>query len=116
MTFGATMVAQHVAFGVIAAIVVVGALRVVTTNNVVHAALWLVAVLTGVGASFLLLGAEFVGVTQIAHLCRRDRRAVPLRDHAHSRADRARGEPDGRDVADGPRGRRPDRGRARRTP
>jgi NADH-quinone oxidoreductase subunit J len=59
------MVAQHVAFGVIAAIVIAGALRVVTTNNVVHAALWLVAVLTGVGASFLLLGAEFVGVTQL---------------------------------------------------
>jgi NADH-quinone oxidoreductase subunit J len=65
MTIGATMVAQHVAFGVIAAIVIAGALRVVTTNNVVHAALWLVAVLTGVGASFLLLGAEFVGVTQL---------------------------------------------------
>jgi NADH-quinone oxidoreductase subunit J len=59
------MVAQHVAFGVIAAIVIIGALRVVTTNNVVHAALWLVAVLAGVGGSFLLLGAEFVGVTQI---------------------------------------------------
>jgi NADH-quinone oxidoreductase subunit J len=59
------MVAQHIAFGFIAAIVVIGALRVVTTNNVVHAALWLVAVLAGVGASFLLLGAEFVGVTQL---------------------------------------------------
>jgi NADH-quinone oxidoreductase subunit J len=62
---GATMVAQHIAFGIIAAIVIIGALRVVTTNNVVHAALWLVAVLAGVGASFLLLGAEFVGVTQL---------------------------------------------------
>jgi NADH-quinone oxidoreductase subunit J len=65
MVLGATMVAQHVTFGVIAAIVILGALRVVTTNNVVHAALWLVAVLAGVGASFLLLGAEYVGVTQI---------------------------------------------------
>ena len=65
MILGATMVAQHIAFGVIAAIVIIGALRVVTTNNVVHAALWLVAVLAGVGGSFLLLGAEFVGVTQI---------------------------------------------------
>jgi len=65
MVLGATMVAQHVAFGVIAAIVIIGALRVVTTNNVVHAALWLVGVLAGVGASFLLLGAEYVGVTQI---------------------------------------------------
>ena len=39
MILGATMVAQHVTFGIIAAIVIVGALRVVTTNNVVHAAL-----------------------------------------------------------------------------
>jgi NADH-quinone oxidoreductase subunit J len=46
-------------------VVIFGALRVVTTRNVVHAALWLVVVLAGVGASFLLLGAEFVGVTQI---------------------------------------------------
>jgi NADH-quinone oxidoreductase subunit J len=65
VVLGETMVAQHVAFGVIAAIVIVGALRVVTSNNVVRAALWLVAVLAGVGASFLLVGAEFVGVTQI---------------------------------------------------
>jgi NADH-quinone oxidoreductase subunit J len=59
------MVAQHIAFGVIAAVVVIGALMVVTTNNVVRAALYLVAVLAGVGAGFLLLGAEFVGITQI---------------------------------------------------
>jgi NADH-quinone oxidoreductase subunit J len=59
------MVAQHIAFGFIAAGIIVAALRVVTTNNVVHAALWLVIVLAGAGASFLLLGAEFVGVTQI---------------------------------------------------
>jgi NADH-quinone oxidoreductase subunit J len=65
MIVGETMVAQHIAFGIIAAIVVVGALRVVTTQNVVHAALYLVGVLAGVGASFLLLGAEFVGITQV---------------------------------------------------
>ena len=59
------LVAQNVFFGLIAAAVVVGGIRVVTTTNVVHAALWLVLVLAGVGANFLLLGAEFVGVTQI---------------------------------------------------
>jgi NADH-quinone oxidoreductase subunit J len=58
-------VAQNIFFGLIAAMIVVGAFRVVTTTNVVHAALWLVLVLAGVGASFLLLGAEFVGVTQV---------------------------------------------------
>jgi NADH-quinone oxidoreductase subunit J len=59
------LVAQNIAFGVMAAVIVVGALRVVTTTNVVHAALWLVLVLAGVGATFLLLGAEFVGITQV---------------------------------------------------
>ena len=36
------------------------AFRVVTTANVVHAALWLVVVLAGVAVQFLFLGAEFV--------------------------------------------------------
>jgi NADH-quinone oxidoreductase subunit J len=58
-------VAQNVFFGLLALASVVGAVRVVTTTNVVHAALWLVLVLASVGASFLLLGAEFVGITQI---------------------------------------------------
>jgi NADH-quinone oxidoreductase subunit J len=59
------VIAQNVAFGVIAAGTLIAAVRVVTTKNVVHAALWLVVVLAAVGASFLLLGAEFVGITQI---------------------------------------------------
>ncbi|MBG01872.1 MAG: proton-conducting membrane transporter [Acidimicrobiaceae bacterium] len=59
------MVAQNVFFGIIALIMIYSALKVVTTKNVVHAALWLVALLAGVAGQFLLLGAEFVGVTQI---------------------------------------------------
>jgi NADH-quinone oxidoreductase subunit J len=59
------MVAENVAFAIIAIIVVVSALRVVTTRNVVHAALYLVLVLAGVGASYILLAAEFVAVTQV---------------------------------------------------
>jgi NADH-quinone oxidoreductase subunit J len=59
------MVAENVAFGIIAAIIIVSALKVVTTRNVVHAALYLVVVLAGVAASYFLLAAEFVGVTQI---------------------------------------------------
>jgi NADH-quinone oxidoreductase subunit J len=38
---------------------------VVVSRNVVHAALYLVLVLGGAGGVFLLLGAEFVGWTQI---------------------------------------------------
>jgi NADH-quinone oxidoreductase subunit J len=59
------MVAQNVFFGVIAAAMIFSAIRVVTTHNVVHAALWLVVVLAGVAAQFILLGAEFVAVTQV---------------------------------------------------
>jgi len=59
------MVAQNIFFGIIAAVMIVAAYRVVTTHNVVHAALWLVIVLAGVAAQFILLGAEFVAVTQV---------------------------------------------------
>ena len=58
-------VAQNITFGIVAAVMLVSAWRVVTTKNVVHAALYLVIVLAGVAAQFLLLGAEFIGVTQV---------------------------------------------------
>ncbi len=59
------MVAQNIGFAVIALVMVVAALRVVTTNNVVHAALWLVVVLSGAAALYVLLAAEFLAVTQV---------------------------------------------------
>ena len=59
------VVAQNVGFGIIALLMVVGALRVVTTRNVVHAALWLVVVMAGAAAQYVLLAAEFVAVTQV---------------------------------------------------
>jgi NADH-quinone oxidoreductase subunit J len=59
------VVAQNIAFGIIAAAMAIGAIRVVTTNNVVHAALWLVVVLGGAAAQYVLLAAEFVAVTQV---------------------------------------------------
>ena len=62
---GEVLVAQNGAFGVMALAMVVAALRMVTTRNVVHAALYLVVVLAGVAGMFILLGAEFVGVTQV---------------------------------------------------
>jgi NADH-quinone oxidoreductase subunit J len=60
-----TLVAQNVAFGIIAVIMVFSALRVVTTANVVHAAFYLVSVLAGAAALFILVGAEFVAITQV---------------------------------------------------
>lgn len=57
-------VPANVVFAVTAVFMVVAALRVVTTKNIVHAALWLVIVLGGVGLNYLLLQAEFVAITQ----------------------------------------------------
>ena len=65
LTSGEVVVAQNIAFGLIAIIMIFSALRMVSTRNVVHAALYLVIVLAGAAAIFILLGAEFVGVTQV---------------------------------------------------
>jgi len=62
---GDLMVAQNVFFALVAVTMIYSAFRVVTTGNVVHAALWLVLVLAGVAVNFVLLGAEFVAVTQV---------------------------------------------------
>jgi NADH-quinone oxidoreductase subunit J len=59
------MVAQNVAFGVLAAAMVISAIGVVTTKNVVHAALFLVVVLAGGAGQFILLGQEFVAWVQV---------------------------------------------------
>ena len=58
-------VAQTIGFGIIAALMIAGALNVVLSKNVVHAALSLVMVMTGAAAQYLLLAAEFVAVTQV---------------------------------------------------
>jgi NADH-quinone oxidoreductase subunit J len=59
------MVGQNIAFGILAVVIIVAALRVVTTRNVMHAALYLTVVLAGVAGAYFLLAAEFIGVTQI---------------------------------------------------
>ena len=59
------MVAQNLFFYAFAAVIVFSAIRVVTSQNVVHAALYLVAVLAGVAAQYVLLAAEFVAATQV---------------------------------------------------
>ena len=59
------MVAQNIFFYLFAAMITWSAIRVVTAKNVVHAALYLVAVLAAVGAEYILLAAEFVAATQV---------------------------------------------------
>ena len=59
------MIAQNLIFGVLSVVMGLAALRVVTTQNVVHAALYLVVVLSGVAGIFILLAAEFAAITQV---------------------------------------------------
>jgi NADH-quinone oxidoreductase subunit J len=59
------LVAQNIFFGVIALAMLIAAARVVTCQNVIHAALNLMVVLAGAAGIFILLGSEFIAVTQI---------------------------------------------------
>src|SRR5437868_12359047 len=60
-----TMVAQNIFFGILSLVMIVAAFRLVTTQNVVRAALFLAIVLAGAAGQFLLLASEFVAVVQI---------------------------------------------------
>ena len=62
---GSVNVAMNIAFGIIATVMIFAAFSVVTTKNVVHAALYLVVVLAGVAAQYILAAAEFVAVSQV---------------------------------------------------
>jgi NADH-quinone oxidoreductase subunit J len=59
------VIAENVFFGIIAAAMAISAIGVVSTKNVVHAALFLVVVLAGGAAQFILLGQEFVAWVQV---------------------------------------------------
>jgi NADH-quinone oxidoreductase subunit J len=54
-----------VLFYILAALTGVCALAVVVTQNIVRAAAWLLFTLAGVSGLFFLLGADFVGATQL---------------------------------------------------
>lgn len=58
-------VGPNIAFGIIALAMVAATLFLLSTRNVVHAALYLMVVLAGTAALFILLGAEFLGWTQV---------------------------------------------------
>ena len=59
------MTVQEVAFLIVAVLGSVAAVRMVTSNNVIHAALYLVVTLMSVAAAYLLLAAEFLAMVQI---------------------------------------------------
>jgi NADH-quinone oxidoreductase subunit J len=56
---------QEIAFVVLGAIGSIGAFRLVTSQNVVHAALYLVVTLAMVGGTYLLVAAEFLAWVQV---------------------------------------------------
>lgn len=56
---------QEVIFWILAVVMAATALRVVTTRNVIHAALYLVGTLMGAAAMYILLFAEFVAWAQV---------------------------------------------------
>ena len=62
---GEVLVAQNIFFGIIAVVAIAAALRMVTTSNVVHAALYLMIVLGAVAATFVILAAEFLAASQV---------------------------------------------------
>ena len=57
--------AQEVIFILLGVLSLASAILVVTTKNVVHAALWLVVTLAGVAGTYLMLTAEFVAWVQV---------------------------------------------------
>ena len=59
------MVVQQVAFWIIAIAMALAAIGVVRSQNVVHAALYLVVVLAGAAAQFILVASEFVAWVQV---------------------------------------------------
>jgi NADH-quinone oxidoreductase subunit J len=58
-------VAQQIVFAALALAMALSALRMVTTRNLVHAALYLTVVLAGAAGIYILLAAEFVAITQV---------------------------------------------------
>jgi NADH-quinone oxidoreductase subunit J len=59
------MTGEQIVFLIVALFTLVAGLLVVTTRNLVHAALWLVATLFGVAVTYSLLHANFLAVVQV---------------------------------------------------
>jgi len=60
-----TATAQNVVFAILALVMIAAGFRLVTTGNVVRAALFLAMVLAGAAGLFILLAAEFLAWAQV---------------------------------------------------
>ena len=59
------MTGEQIVFLIVALVTLGAGFMVVTTRNLVHAALWLVATLFGVAITYALLNANFLAVVQV---------------------------------------------------
>ncbi|GAB4451579.1 MAG: NADH-quinone oxidoreductase subunit J [Anaerolineales bacterium] len=59
------MTGEQIVFLIVAFVTLGSGLMVVTTRNLVHAALWLVATLFGVAVTYVTLNANFLAVVQV---------------------------------------------------
>jgi NADH-quinone oxidoreductase subunit J len=59
------MTVDQVIFFLVGALILVSALMVVTTRNLIHAALWLIATLFGAAVLYATLDATFLAVVQV---------------------------------------------------
>src|SRR5215204_1612736 len=59
------MTGEQIIFLLVALFTLASGFMVVTTRNLVHAALWLVSTLFGVAVTFALLNASFLAVVQV---------------------------------------------------
>src|SRR5215208_7263953 len=59
------MAGEQIVFILVALLTLGSGFMVVTTRNLVHAALWLVATLFGVAVTYALLNASFLAVVQV---------------------------------------------------
>jgi len=59
------MTGEQIFFLIVGAVTLLSALRVVTSRDLVHAALWLVATLFGVAIIYTILNAGFLAIVQV---------------------------------------------------
>jgi len=56
---------NYAIFALLAAVTLIGALKVTTTRSIMHAAFWLFPVFAGIAGFYLFLGAQFLSAIQV---------------------------------------------------
>ena len=56
---------QEISFFIISAIILVSAIQVLRSDEIIHSVMWLALAFIGVSALFILLNAEYLAIVQI---------------------------------------------------